>query len=90
MEGDLAFRDAVPSEDDELARIMYNAFLPIWYVLARVLYLILPFRSTPLIRTGIIIGFSAWITSSTPYPAPPPSFLPFKPGALPSTAPGSP
>ena len=30
MDGDLSFRDADPSEDDELARIMYNAFLPIW------------------------------------------------------------
>ncbi|KAL8672748.1 MAG: hypothetical protein Q9168_002802 [Polycauliona sp. 1 TL-2023] len=29
--GDLVFRDADPCEDDELARIMYNAFLPIWY-----------------------------------------------------------
>ncbi|MCJ1307241.1 hypothetical protein MMC25_000887 [Agyrium rufum] len=26
----LAFRDADPSEDDELARVFYNAFLPIW------------------------------------------------------------
>ena len=31
MDDGLAFRDADPSEDDELARIMYNAFLPIWY-----------------------------------------------------------
>ncbi len=30
MDGDLVFRDADPAEDDELARIMYNAFLPIW------------------------------------------------------------
>ena len=30
-DSDLVFRDADPSEDDELARIMYNAFLPIWY-----------------------------------------------------------
>ncbi|KAL8678386.1 MAG: hypothetical protein Q9186_005254 [Xanthomendoza sp. 1 TL-2023] len=30
MDGDIIFRNADPSEDDELARIMYNAFLPIW------------------------------------------------------------
>ncbi|KAL8852143.1 MAG: hypothetical protein Q9221_002966 [Calogaya cf. arnoldii] len=30
MDSKLVFRDADPSEDDELARIMYNAFLPIW------------------------------------------------------------
>ena len=30
MDSNLVFRDADPSEDDELARIMYNAFLPIW------------------------------------------------------------
>ncbi|CAF9918075.1 MAG: hypothetical protein HETSPECPRED_003659 [Heterodermia speciosa] len=30
MDDGLVFRDADPSEDDELARIMYNAFLPIW------------------------------------------------------------
>ncbi|KAL8836794.1 MAG: hypothetical protein Q9205_000496 [Flavoplaca limonia] len=30
MDCNLVFRDADPSEDDELARIMYNAFLPIW------------------------------------------------------------
>ncbi|KAL8720951.1 MAG: hypothetical protein Q9225_002278 [Loekoesia sp. 1 TL-2023] len=29
-DGELVFRDADPSEDDELARIMYNSFLPIW------------------------------------------------------------
>ncbi|KAI4236067.1 MAG: hypothetical protein LQ349_002781 [Xanthoria aureola] len=29
-DSDLVFRDADPSEDEELARIMYNAFLPIW------------------------------------------------------------
>ena len=26
----LEYRDADPSEDDELARIIYNAFLPVW------------------------------------------------------------
>jgi hypothetical protein len=32
MPADLVFRDADPSEDDELARIMYNSFLLIWFV----------------------------------------------------------
>ncbi|KAL8690830.1 MAG: hypothetical protein Q9218_003810 [Villophora microphyllina] len=30
MDSGLIFRDADPTEDNELARIMYNAFLPIW------------------------------------------------------------
>ena len=34
MPEDLVFRDADPSEDAELARILYNAFLPIWSGLA--------------------------------------------------------
>ena len=29
-EGQLVFRDANPPEDDELARILYNSFLPVW------------------------------------------------------------
>ena len=32
MLDDLVFRDADPSKNEELSRIMINAFIPVWFV----------------------------------------------------------
>ena len=56
-DSDLVFRDADPSEDDELARIMYNAFLPIWYAHPEPDLLSLTTLMAP--RPGTTIGSNA-------------------------------
>ena len=56
MADNFEFRDALPAEDDELARVLYNAFLPIWSVPRAPgqspLFSILP---TYLMRTAFVI-----------------------------------
>lgn len=75
MEGDLVFRDADPSEDDELARIMYNAFLPIWYITPRFFTFYTPLHLFPLhflFSIKIVTAFIPNLPTLKSYTSPPP------------------